>query len=275
MAEIKLNDLLKLTDEEIARVRIRLNRDNGVTDPIDEFKKNPQTLLTWNYWNNHSFKENQISIGFVNMGNDRWLLFTVGVIKKVVDKPKDFKGVQVEYCTLKKYEPLYGRVVVKYHNTVQQMIRKGELLDELVVSEILPSVFTGFDFPGYDKVCLSYSELENIVNGNYPSYQNALKNQKAVYVQTDKHTGKLYVGSATAEKGMLLARWKNYVDNGHGGNVGLKELIDKEGFEYIKNNFQYTIIENFNSKVDDKYVLERESYWKTVLQTREFGYNKN
>lgn len=74
---------------------------------------------------------------------------------------------------------------------------------------------------------------------------------------------------------MLLSRWKNYIENGHGGNVWLKELVREKGFDYIKKNFQYTIIENFNAKVDDHYVLERESYWKEVLRSREFGYNKN
>ena len=43
----------------------------------------------------------------------------------------------------------------------------------------------------------------------------------------------------------------------------------------IKQNFQYTILENFNAKVDDSYVLRREAYWKEVLQSRKFGYNKN
>ena len=74
---------------------------------------------------------------------------------------------------------------------------------------------------------------------------------------------------------MLISRWKNYIENGHGGNVGLKELVREKGLDYIKKNFQYTIIENFNAKVDDHYVLERESYWKEVLRSREFGYNKN
>ena len=166
--------------------------------------------------------------------------------------------------------------IVQFHNTNRQLFRKPDLIfDELVVSEILPTVFTGFDFPGYDNVCLSYSELETIVNGQYNSYRNALANQKAVYLQTDKATGKLYVGSATANKGMLLARWSTYVKNGHGGNVDLMDLVNLKGFAYIKENFQYTIIENFNSKVDDHYVLERERYWKKVFQSVTHGYNHN
>ena len=276
---LKLNDLLGLTQEELNRTKIRLNTYNGDKNPIDEFKKNPQALLDWNYWNNKSYKQGQISIGLVNMGNNCWLLFTVGEIKKILERPlksyDGIHGVQVEYTTLEKYEHLYGRVVLQYHNKTQQLFRNASLMDDLEVKEILPAVFSGFDFPGYDNVCLSFEELETIVNGEYPSYQNALRNQKAVYLQTDKATGKLYVGSATAECGMLLARWSSYVYNGHGGNEGLIELIKKEGFEYIKRNFQYTILENFNAKVDDSYVLKRESYWKDVLHSRKFGYNKN
>ena len=277
--KLKLNDLLGLTPEELSRTKIRLNTYNGDKNPIDEFKKNPQLLLNWNYWNNKPYKKDQISIGLVNMGNHKWFLFTVGVIKNVLEKPihsvDGINGVQVEYETLEKYSDLYGRVVLNYHNKSRELFRNADLIDELEVKEILPCVFTGFDFPGYDNVSLSYEQLETIVNGNYPSYHNALENQKAVYLQTDTATGKLYVGSATSKYGMLLARWRTYVRNGHGGNKDLIKLVEENGFDYIKKNFQYTILENFNSKVDDEYVLTRESYWKDVFQSRKFGYNKN
>lgn len=41
------------------------------------------------------------------------------------------------------------------------------------------------------------------------------------------------------------------------------------------NNFQYSILENYNAKVDDNLILERESWLKETLQTRSFGYNSN
>ncbi|MDK6295137.1 hypothetical protein QP371_04500 [Gardnerella swidsinskii] len=31
----------------------------------------------------------------------------------------------------------------------------------------------------------------------------------------------------------------------------------------------------FNAKVDDKFVLGRESWWKEVLKSKDFGYNAN
>ncbi len=92
---------------------------------------------------------------------------------------------------------------------------------------------------------------------------------------TDTFNGKLYVCSATSDKGMLLQRWGNYVDNGHGGNKELIALVKDKGFDYVKQNFQYSILENYNAKIDDHVVLKRESWWKDALQSRRFGYNRN
>ena len=224
MDVIRLNDILRFSEEQISRTKIRLNKNNGVENPIDVFKRDPAKLLDWNYWNSKKYKENQISIGLVDMGNSRYLLFTIGVIKKVNNI--DGQGVAVEYDTLSEYEQFFGRLVVNYHNKSQQLFRNAKsIMDELIVAEILPSVYSGFDFPGYDNVCLSFKELETIVNGNFPSFRNALSNQKAVYLITDKATGKLYVGSATANDGMLLSRWSSYVQNGHGGNIELKIIV--------------------------------------------------
>ena len=274
-SKLKLNDLLNLTDEELSRTKVRLNTDNGESNPIDIYKTNPERLLNWNYHNNKRYRNNQISIGLVDMGNHNWLLFTVGRIIRELDKPVE-DGIGVEYETLEKYSDLFGRVIVHYHNKVQQLFRNASsIMDDLIVREILPSAYDGFEFPGYKNVYLTFSELETIVNGNYPSYKVNLERQKAVYVQTDHQTGKLYIGSATSEYGMLLARWKSYVANGHGGNKELRTLVSEKGFEYIKKNFTYAIIENFDEGTPDEYVLKRESYWKEVFDTRRHGYNSN
>ena len=45
--------------------------------------------------------------------------------------------------------------------------------------------------------------------------------------------------------------------------------------DYIKENFEYTILEIFKSSTDDETILNRESFWKRVLHTRDFGYNRN
>ncbi len=74
---------------------------------------------------------------------------------------------------------------------------------------------------------------------------------------------------------MLLDRWESYIANGHGGNKELKNIVEEKGFDYVKNNFQYTIIDNYNAKIEDKVILGRESYWKEVLDSRNHGMNCN
>ena len=64
---------------------------------------------------------------------------------------------------------------------------------------------------------------------------------------------------------------KDYIANGNGGNIELKSL----DFEYIQKNFRYSILEIYKSTTDDDAILERESWWKELLMTRQFGYNKN
>ena len=80
----------------------------------------------------------------------------------------------------------------------------------------------------------------------------------------------MYVGSAYGEN-MILGRWKNYIENGHGGNIELKQL----SFEHIKQNFRYLILDIFKATIDDNIIINRESWWKESLLTRKFGYNKN
>jgi len=275
MSKIYLNDLLNLSKEELANTKIRLNTYNGEKNPIDIFKKEPKQLLDWNYWNNKTYRVGQFAIGLVNKGNHNWLLFTIDEITSVLDVPKNM-GVGFTYKPIEKYQKYFGRVVIKYHNTIQQLFRNADpLIDELEVIEILPSVYTGIEFPGYDKVSLTFNELDLIMNSSNPSYRNALENQKAVYLITDKSNGKLYVGSATAQYGMLLNRWKSYHKNGHGNNVELIDLVNRLTFEHVKEHFQYSVIENYNQKVDDDFVRDRETYWKNILDTKHNGYNSN
>ena len=50
---------------------------------------------------------------------------------------------------------------------------------------------------------------------------------------------------------------------------------EEKGFDYVKKYFQYSILENYNAKIDDHIILERESWWKDTLQSRKHGYNAN
>ncbi len=262
--------MLNLDDLDNVKVRFNLSIDDN-KNPIDFFKNADfDTLLRAQYWNYSklkSYKAGQITIGFVKLAqSDQWLLFHVGRITRDLNK---LNGIGYEYEVLSEYEKYFGRLIVRYKNESQNMIRRANsIMDQCEVLQILPDTFDNDIFPGYDKVNLLWHEMSRVLSKE--GWRTALQNQKGVYMITDQSNGKMYVGSAYGDH-MILGRWKSYIKIGHGGNVELKKL----SFEYIKVNFKYSILDIFKSTVDDKAILERESWWKMVLQTREFGYNIN
>lgn len=269
--KIFLNDILKLDNLENVKIRFNLMFDQN-WNPIEIFKnKDFNTLLRGQYWNykkNKSFKDGQITIGFIkiNRNDNLWLLFHVGKIIKDLNK---LDGVGYEYEVLSEYEKYFGRLIIKFKNRAQTMIRLADsLINECEVLQILPDTFDNEIFPGYDKVNISWEELSRVIEKD--TWKTALKNQKGVYLITDISNGKMYVGSAYGEN-MILGRWQSYVKTGNGGNIELKKM----NFDYIKRNFKYSILEIFKSTIDDQTIIDKESWWKDVLRTREFGYNKN
>ncbi len=271
-----LNDLLHFNAEDLNRAKIKFNQYNGEIAPMEAYLRNPDEVNTrWLFWRTtrRYFNVSEIAICLFQLSYDTWLLST---IKEVTRELGVNKGVNYEGIEVDTYQPYYGRVVVKYRKTHQtQVIYANNVINELEVEQILPSVFDGIDFPGYDKVRLSYGQLSTIIQRHKSDWVSALESQKAVYLITDKNNGKQYVGSAYGENGMLLQRWTNYVNNGHGGNKLLQEVVDSFGMEYLMENFQYAILENYNARVDKHIILERESWWKETLGSRAFGLNAN
>lgn len=276
MAKIMLNDLLRFDAAEVPNVRVKFNIYNGYDDPLDLYKTNPDEVnVTWFLWHDDRryFNVGQTAICLLKLRGDQWLLTTIKKITRLLDVTD---GVGYDVDEVKEYEQYFGRLVVEYHNPCRTMGRKYEnVMDELEVVQILNEQYTGNEFPGYENVRLSYPLLKNIVDRQLPGWVDALRNQKAVYLITDTKTGKMYVGSATSQTGMLLQRWSSYAADGHGGNIELRELVKQQGLDYVKENFQYSILENYNARMDDGYILKRESWWKETLCTRTHGYNKN
>ncbi|MDD3033656.1 MAG: GIY-YIG nuclease family protein [Bacteroidales bacterium] len=271
MEGIKINDILQL--DNLKNVKIRFNlmfRQNW--NPIEIFKNGDISVMLegqyWNYKKNKSYKVGQITVGLVKIKPDEdfWLLFHIG---KVTTDLNIFNGVGFKYKQLENYNKYCGRLIVKYKNTSQNMIRNAEsVINDCEVAQILPDTFDNDIFPGYDKINVSWQELNRVIEKE--NWKTALQNQKGVYLLTDKSNGKHYVGSAYGEN-MILGRWLAYIKTGHGGNAGLRAL----SFDYIKENFMYSILDLYRSTTDDQIIIERESWWKEVLQSRRFGYNEN
>lgn len=271
MEGIKLNDILQLEDLTNVKIRFNLMIDQN-WNPIELFKSgNISAMLGGQYHNYHkkkSFREGQITIGLIKIKpkEDFWLLFHVGRVTKDLNK---FDGMGYEFEDLPAYDKFLGRLVVRFKNNVQAMIRNADsVMEECEVSQILPDTFDNDLFPGYDQVHITWNDLARVVDK--ASWKTALQNQKGVYLLTDSSNGKLYVGSAYG-KNMIWGRWMDYVKTGHGGNAELKSLA----FDHIKSNFSYSILDIYKSTTDDQTIIDREGWWKNVLLSRAFGYNKN
>jgi len=144
----------------------------------------------------------------------------------------------------------------------------------LRVSEILRRQYTGEAFCGYDQIDVSFSMLETIFAIQRADWKAALENAKGVYLITDTSNGKRYVGSAYGTTG-LWSRWACYIGTGHGYTDELTRVIKENGIEYARKNFRFALLEHRTPKTDDNILIGREEYWKSVLLSRQYGYNKN
>lgn len=277
MQSILLSDLIGPLDGQ--SVKIKFNIFNGYDDPMVLYMKNPEIINNqWLFWRekNKNFKIGEIAICLLKIGYDQWLLTT---IKKITNDLNIRNGINYEGTELPEYSKYYGRIILSFHKTLQNpVVTKDTVWNQLEVLQILSSPFDGIDFPGYDNVNITFHELEAIITRHKRDWIKALENQKAIYLISDKSNGKLYVGSATGDNGMLLQRWSAYIANGHGGNIELRKITEdpSKGFSYVQENFSYAILENYNARVDKNFILKRESWWKSTLKTRvPFGYNMN
>jgi hypothetical protein len=86
------------------------------------------------------------------------------------------------------------------------------------------------------------------------------------------NTGQLYVGKADGSE-RFLKRWSAYAQNGHGGNVALRELASVDLTH--RQHFQFSILQVFSPSAPVAQVDAAEAHFKRALLTREFGFNRN
>lgn len=271
---IMLNDLLGFSEDELARVKVRFNQWDGSLDPVDEYERDPERVnVNWflNKTKNNLFSKGEMGICLLGIEHGTWLLTTV---KKILNV-RETSGVGYDAEEIDRLRKYFGRIVIKCHKGIPQVYRWRTIGSQLEVLKVLEQRYERNPFRGYDDVCLSHDQLKAIIDTHKQDWFSALESQQAVYLITDKNTGKQYVGSATSKGQMLLARWSEYVKDGHGGNVELERIVKQNGLEYVRENFQYSILENFNGRVNANIVLDREKWWKKVLCSQKNGYNRN
>ena len=273
MKKITLRELLNLTDDEIENSRISLNTWDKTT--------NEWYYDIWNRTKNDDFgyynpdtktylREGNIVFSFIQSprDNSKWFLSSVSKITKSV------KPGLCEHEKIVKYDGMIERLKIElatgkrwgYNYPIKRFI------DQAIVISIDDENKDIVKFEGFDKVYLTYNELNKVLSNKNCDYYKILNNIKGVYCLTDTNNGKLYIGSAYGNDG-VAKRWEDYALTEDGGNKELTKLKLKPN--YIKKYFTYTLLEFYDKNVSDSFILEREKYWKQVLDTRKHGYNDN
>ena len=164
MPKITLNDLLNIKEEDYTNTRIKFNQYNGSDNPMDLYLQDPDIInIQWFLWRTQRkyYRVGQVAICLLKLSYDTWLLTNIKRITKDLDVSD---GVNYEGEELDEYRKYFGRVILKYHKTFQIQCREyGSICDDLEVLEVLPALFDGDEFPGYDKVRLSYTQLYSII----------------------------------------------------------------------------------------------------------------
>jgi hypothetical protein len=201
-----------------------------------------------------------------------WLYAGIYKSKSSVCVNNNHYQYDTELTDIKK--DLIGKLVISFDKNFRaSYLLLEKHYQELYLSEIMKERLSILPFPGYENVNLDYSTLKTIIKNEDLSWKTALKSIKGVYLITDKNNGKLYVGSVYGKEA-FWTRWSQYVYTGHGNNVDLRKLLQEKGEAHLQ-NFNFSILEIRSFITDDLEILQREIYWKDVLLTREFGYNRN
>ena len=284
---IELNKFIKVPNLNKTKIKFNMNAGNVEIRAWDLLFKEDET--EWeqiNAWKtkhpNNNLNHADYLLAFAQYypyGPEYFIFGGLYKIKKI--EPEVFDEVGYELTLMDDYKEYRKRLIVKLKKPIgrdlyNRLYKNIQDTLEPEVYEIAPNTKLGH-FPGYQNVTLSHPQMQQIISRNEPSWKQALMNVKGVYVITDLSNGKLYIGSASGNTDGIWQRWSDYanIENLTGGNKLLNEIKLDKGKDYIINNFQYSILEIFDTKTKVDTIINRENYWKNVFCTRKHGMNFN
>ena len=284
---IELNKFIKVPNLNKTKIKFNMNAGNVEIKAWDLLFKEDET--EWeqiNAWKtkhpNNNLNHADYLLAFAQYypyGPEYFIFGGLYKIKKI--EPEVYDEVGYELTLMEDYKEYRKRLIVKLKKPIgrdlyNRLYKNIQGTLEPEVYEIAPNTKLGH-FPGYQNVTLSHPQMQQIILRNEPSWKQALMNVKGVYVITDLSNGKLYIGSASGNTDGIWQRWSDYanIENLTGGNKLLNEIKLDKGKDYIINNFQYSILEIFDTKTKVDTIINRENYWKNVFCTRKHGMNFN
>lgn len=139
---------------------------------------------------------------------------------------------------------------------VQHASRNNKPITELRQSFQEPA------FPGFLNFIEPLTKLSNLPK----SWVAALQSSRGIYLLTCPKTKEQYIGSAASDAG-FWGRWQDYINTGHGGNVGLKSRDSSD--------YQVSILEVAGTAATSEDIGIMEGRWQAKLQSKAMGLNRN
>lgn len=283
---IRFVDFLEAPDAK--RTKVKFNMKNGNTNvrAWDLLLEDESAWVDINSWktkhptNNLNRADYLIALAQYYPYGSEYFVFG-GVYKVETIFPEAFDCHGYKLTLMNDYQEYRKRLIIKLEKPIgrDNYLRLYENVQKQLnpeIYELAPNTKLGH-FPGYQSVSLSYKDLRQIISQNEPSWRQALSNVKGVYVITDLSDGRLYIGSASGNTDGIWQRWSAYADkdNPTGDNKDLVKILETRGKNHIEENFKYSILEIFDTKTKVDTIIERENYWKAVLDTKQHGMNRN
>lgn len=270
MRDIKLKTIFPNLDPLDYKLHFAKNAYG--TEPLDVFL---ESFEAWKRWNSSSAggkdsynRKYIFSLIKLYSEENTWLF---GGVWEVLSRDKR-KNYPYEIKPVSAFMSFVGRLVISYEHKIRSIrVNMENHFDGMIVKEILEEPYF-YSFPGYENIDISFRKLQLIREKGTRDWREKLS-VRGIYLITDTKTGKKYVGKADGANG-IWQRWNNYIGNGHGGDVDLVDLVEAKGFEYVRTNYKFTLLEIVKDGVD---INRRENYWKDVFLSRnsKFGHNKN
>lgn len=273
---MRLFDLLRVWEPsfEPSRAKVHLARYNGNEQPLDVFLEG--RFDEWQRWQSKRNFQREFVVSLVQAGSPtRWLFVGLFRLIDYVEEADPTPHYFYNLARVTAVEEWVGRLYLTSTYKERNSYPTGETLaDDLTVAELLPERLSIGRFPGFKAVNLTKSHLDRVVQQNIESWRSALSSVKGIYLITDAATGKLYVGKADGADG-IWGRWCAYSSNGHGGNVALRKEFGIEATPERQHDLRFSILEIADLTATEGDINGRESHWKSVLLSRDHGYNRN
>ena len=263
------------------KVKFNMNAGDKNLPALDFLLSDNDRWMEMNCWkskqanNNYSDAEYVLSFAqYYPYGSNYYMFGGLYKIEKIL--PEVYDQIGYKLTLQEEFNEYIKRLIIKLDRPVGRDIYNKPF--ENVQRDFNPEIYELTpsarlcDFNGYNNVLLLHKDLQIIAKYGAPQWENALKNVKGIYAITDISNGKIYIGSATGENG-IWQRWCSYAKGLTGDNKDFINIVKETGEDYIRSNFTYSILEIFDMKTKDDYIISREHHWMKVFQTKKFGMN--